>query len=532
MKLPFHDADPAHRDFQYLEDLSTAYWYSEVLFAALELNLFELLEQGHSALQDLAIAAACRQAELKRLLNVLERLELVQQYSGQWFNSQVARMFLIPQTPSYLGHFLLYRRYMQPRWNNLVAKVSLENTQRTQPLAPDADYAVRNFNYVKSTDALMRQKAEEIAALLGREKWTAPVLDVGGGAGTLSRRLLQSLTRNRRSEHDPEDSYAVLFELPEVIRVAKQIYPDNADWRHIRTYESDFRTYDFGAENRFGLIIMSNFLHAYGGREARQLLLKALTLLRQGGLLLIHDYFPDRFGRSPQKGPLYDLNMMLNTFNGECHRSAEIAEWLREAGMSSTKIRDLASDTSVILTRKDADPAKTETIHPGSDLDEWTHIARGEGFRQAALLSPQKIVTAPWVRIKCRFGCGLYGKDLQCPPRGMDHRTTREMLDSYTWALLLEGTPPGRDFHDRLLRLEKKAFLNGFHKAFIFGAGPCPLCPSCPEDGTCRHPELARPAMEGSGIDVYTTARQAGIHLEPVTGKMQYVKYIGLLLLE
>jgi hypothetical protein len=37
--------------------------------------------------------------------------------------------------------------------------------------------------------------------------------------------------------------------------------------------------------------------------------------------------------------------------------------------------------------------------------------------------------------------------------------------------------------------------------------------------------------MEGSGIDVYATARNAGIRLEPVTEKGQYVKYIGLVLL-
>jgi len=106
------------------------------------------------------------------------------------------------------------------------------------------------------------------------------------------------------------------------------------------------------------------------------------------------------------------------------------------------------------------------------------------------------------------------------------------MLDSYTRAMLLEGAPPGQAFHERLLRLETKAFLAGFHKAFVFGAGPCTLCASCAEDGICRHPDKARPAMEGSGIDVYTTARNAGIHLEPVTDKLQYVKYIGLLLLE
>ena len=61
MRLPFQDADPAHRDFQYLEDLSTAYWYSEILFAALDLKLFELLERGCSSLETLAQAAGCQE---------------------------------------------------------------------------------------------------------------------------------------------------------------------------------------------------------------------------------------------------------------------------------------------------------------------------------------------------------------------------------------------------------------------------------------------------------------------------------------
>jgi len=67
MKLPFQEVDSAHRDFQYLEDLATAYWYSEVLFAALELQLFQFLEQGCSTLNTLARTASCHKDELHRL---------------------------------------------------------------------------------------------------------------------------------------------------------------------------------------------------------------------------------------------------------------------------------------------------------------------------------------------------------------------------------------------------------------------------------------------------------------------------------
>ena len=104
------------------------------------------------------------------------------------------------------------------------------------------------------------------------------------------------------------------------------------------------------------------------------------------------------------------------------------------------------------------------------------------------------------------------------------------MLDDYSCAVLVQGQPPGNDFHQKLLRLEKGVFFAGRQKAFVFGAGPCTICPECPEDGKCRHHNLARPSMEGSGIDVYSTAENAGWSLAPVKEKGGYVQYIGLLL--
>ena len=48
----------------------------------------------------------------------------------------------------------------------------------------------------------------------------------------------------------------------------------------------------------------------------------------------------------------------------------------------------------------------------------------------------------------------------------------------------------------------------------------------------CRYPERVRPSLEGSGVDVYTTARNAGLDLEVLPEKGLYVKYIGLVLME
>jgi predicted metal-binding protein len=286
----------------------------------------------------------------------------------------------------------------------------------------------------------------------------------------------------------------------------------------------DFRTHDFGAE-RFGLIILGNFLHAYDPQTSQELLTKSCALLRPDGLLLIHDYFPDRQpGAATAKASLYDLHMLANTYNGCCRPAAEIADWLAALPLATITTVDLASDSSLILASR-----------PGLELPKfatnWPQIARECGFRKGVEIHPSQVVTASWVRGKCECGCPDYGRNLHCPPHGRSHSQTAELLASYDRALLVEGTPPGRDFHRQLLDLERRAFLAGHHKALVLGAGPCPVCNQCPSDGPCRFPAKARAAMEACGIDVYATATAAGIHLLPLTAKDQYVKYIGLLLI-
>ena len=553
------DVDPSRTDYQFLENLSTAYWQSEVLFSALDLKLFDHIESESMTASKLSALSGCREDGLYRFLRVLKRMELIGESDGNWFNSQVARHYLVVKNPSYMGDFFLYRRAMQENFRLLTRKISLNDATEarrsssghsdvvadpvTDAVADSVDnYAERNFHYVRALDQLARHKAGEIVEILVRETWTPPVLDLGGGTGSLCRLLVASLSgaQRKKEPHFPaagdeadglDDATAacrgVLLDLPEVIEAARKIYPDETDWEGIETVSADFRFHAFEKGETFGLIVMSNFLHAYGEKEARKLLEKALGLLKPGGKVLIHDYFPDRLGRSPQKGPIYDLAMMLNTYDGECHEVSRVVSWLDAAGIRQSVVLDLETDSSVILAGE-----KLSRNHLVSLPLQWADIAIAEGFRRAVPIPTEKIVTAPWVRLKCRYGCEGFGKNLQCPPYGRDDLETERLLGSYKCALLLEGAPPGRQFHQRLLGLEKKAFLSGLHKAFVLGAGPCTVCDTCPGEGVCNRSDLARPSMEASGIDVYQTAKEAGLHLDPVKEKGQYVKYIGLLLLE
>jgi predicted metal-binding protein len=152
------------------------------------------------------------------------------------------------------------------------------------------------------------------------------------------------------------------------------------------------------------------------------------------------------------------------------------------------------------------------------------------GAKGAKIISPSQVVTAPWVRWKCQFGCGGYGSSLMCPPYTPQPEETRKMLDGYKRAILFES---GSGNTKKIAaRMEREIFLSGSYKALGLGAGPCSLCRSCSFENGCRHPDEARPSMEACGIDVFATARKHGFPIKVVRTYQDPQHYFGLVLVE
>jgi predicted metal-binding protein len=152
------------------------------------------------------------------------------------------------------------------------------------------------------------------------------------------------------------------------------------------------------------------------------------------------------------------------------------------------------------------------------------------GVREAKIIDPKTVETAPWVRWKCQFGCGGYNSSLMCPPYSPTPEETRKVLDSYNYAILFEGGR--RDTKEIATQMEREVFLSGYYKAVGMGAGPCRFCSSCGFDEGCRHAEEARPAMEACGIDVFSTVRKHGFNIDVVRTYKDPQHYFGLVLVE
>lgn len=163
------------------------------------------------------------------------------------------------------------------------------------------------------------------------------------------------------------------------------------------------------------------------------------------------------------------------------------------------------------------------------DLAKYCTMAVDGGASSALVIAPSSVVTAPWVQMKCRFGCPVYGRGYGCPPDTPTYDQTRAVLDSYTRAILFHIEAPKTEdrgrryaaYMDMLVNLEGILFKDGYYKAFVFLAGPCLKCKKCgkPAGIPCVHAGDVRPAMEACGIDVFRTARNNGFFIETLCNK-------------
>ena len=154
------------------------------------------------------------------------------------------------------------------------------------------------------------------------------------------------------------------------------------------------------------------------------------------------------------------------------------------------------------------------------------------GATDAVELDPEKVVVANWVRLKCQYGCGGWGRALTCPPYSPTPEQTTRILKEYKSAILVHKKGSGPNFREFMAEVERQAFLAGYYKAFGMPSGPCRLCDECNLEGPCMHPREARPSMEACGIDVFGTAKAAGLPIQVVKTREDETNYYGLLLLD
>ncbi|MFZ2959093.1 MAG: DUF2284 domain-containing protein [Candidatus Ozemobacteraceae bacterium] len=163
-------------------------------------------------------------------------------------------------------------------------------------------------------------------------------------------------------------------------------------------------------------------------------------------------------------------------------------------------------------------------------LDVFVKKAVEYGAIHAKIISANSLITAPWVRLKCQFGCGGFNSNLCCPPFTPTPDEMQKIIHGYEHAILIHCREMKKPT-EIVVKLEKDVFLSGYYKALGLGAGPCTLCNECNKQ-KCARPEETRPSMEACGIDVYATVTGCNFPIQVLIDSEAEGNYFGLVLVE
>jgi len=168
---------------------------------------------------------------------------------------------------------------------------------------------------------------------------------------------------------------------------------------------------------------------------------------------------------------------------------------------------------------------------------------RGRGFADFRWIDPASVVVAEWVRMKCMFGCGEYGRNASCPPNVPPVPECERFFREYSEAVVFHFAKKLAKPEDRhawmkevgrtLLELERDVFVSGHPKAFMLPLDNCTLCETCTGRRTsCNEPRLARPTPEAMAVDVFSTVRTAGYPIQVLSDYAQEMNCYAFLLIE
>jgi len=300
-----------------LLSLSSSYWQSCTLHAAVKLDVFTQLAERPMDLSELAGAIKSDNRGLEMLLNALVAMEFLDKNGAYYSSTSLSSEYLAKKSPAYMGHIIMHHHHLVDGWSQLDQAVQCGKPVRKRS-SHETDEVERE-SFLMGMFNLASQLAPRVAAeidLSGRNR----LLDLAGGPGTYAIHFCienPSLT-------------AVIFDLPTTRVFAEQTVEHFALSDRITFVGGDIIADSISSG--FDVVWISHLLHSEAPETNAAILAKAADALVNGGLLLIQEFILDDSKTAPLHPALFSLNMLIGTPLGKAYAQGELCQLARNAG--------------------------------------------------------------------------------------------------------------------------------------------------------------------------------------------------------
>ena len=326
-------------------DLISAFRRSRVMFAAVELGVFEALSGQWKSADDLAAQLKCDPDALARLLGACQMLGLVARSHKQFTNTPAATAYLTRGSPErMLGYANYSDAVLWHLWGHLADAVR-EGTHRwKQTYGWDGPI----FSHFYRTDAAKR---EFLMGMHGFGRISSPVVvnalnlgefhtfvDLGGATGHLAIAAVKRWPQLG----------AVVFDLPDAVPLATEIVAENGVADRVRVVAGDFFADGLPAGD---LYAVGRILHDWAEPKIHTLLRRIYDALPSGGGVLIAEKLLRDDGAGPDWAVLQSLSMLVCT-EGRERTLPEYEALLTAAGFTQVTAVRTGAPLDAVLGRK------------------------------------------------------------------------------------------------------------------------------------------------------------------------------------
>jgi acetylserotonin N-methyltransferase len=330
-----------------LWEMALAYVYSQTLFAAINLGLFDALSRGAATPEELARQLNIHPEGCRRLLIGLRQLDLVQSDHAHYTNSALGA-YLTADSPYPLhglsmvsGAFYRMCEYLpdalreySPRWQQALGTTAEE----TFAALYEDPVRLRHFTQLMDSNSIVQ--GEEIARCFDFTPYRC-VMDVAGGPGGLAIAI---------GRHYPH-LRGVIMDAPPVCPIAEErIAAAGLTGRFTATPADLIQgLYPSGAD----VITLGWILHDWSDESCRTILRHCFTALPSGGTLLVIEKVLNADYSAPRLTTALDLYMLAICESGARERTElEYRTLLGESGFREVQVMKLETTRDLIVVKK------------------------------------------------------------------------------------------------------------------------------------------------------------------------------------
>lgn len=318
-------------------ETATAFRFSAVLFAGLELDIFSVIPDTGATAEEVAQQLKVEELPLRLLLNTLVAMGVLAKTTASGrFLVPPAYAPLLRQGPDYYGDRLLFEKEQVEYWLRLADLVRGHSSE--ERFYDKVVTTSRIETYLKSIQKTNQPYADEMLEhLRGTIAKARRVLDIGGGHGYYATRVLEL----------NETAIVTVLDLEKSIEYCQACQRANPNYHRFEFVIGNALTHTYMDE--FDLVMLNDVIHYFSADEKREVVRRGIRALREGGVIAVSTFRLAESGVEPPPAALFSLRIFINTEKGYLPTTEQTVALLREAGARDIQARPLG-DLKTLVT--------------------------------------------------------------------------------------------------------------------------------------------------------------------------------------